>query len=197
MQELYSAFKISLDSLNLENIVCLDETALSNIGNTNYGYFAKGKQPEAFHVPKKERLSLLMAIHPSEGILAVSKTLKAFNKESFLVFLKEVLIPKLPLETKAILMDNISFHHSKEVLAIFESHGIQPLFIPPYSPRCNPIEEVFSQLKRIYRSLDVSKDSFSQKVEASVDCLKLYKDLSPYYKHTRSHVEATCRTLRL
>lgn len=195
LKELYRDFQCSWDRLAPQNIVCLDETAFSNIGNSNYGYFFKGKQPEAFHVPRREKYSVVMAIHPSKGVIAFTKQSKAFNKDSFLVFLTKELIPSLPKETKAILMDNVSFHHSKEVIATLEDRGLVPLFIPPYSPRCNPIEEVFSQLKRIYRSIDLTDRTFQGKINHSIETLKLFKDLSQYYRHARNHVEEICRTL--
>jgi transposase len=197
MEERYKHLKVVMASLNIENIVCLDETALTNFGNTSYGYYLKGKQPQAFYVPRREKVSLIMAIHPYKGIVATSSQQKAFNKETFVAFIKDVLLPSLPSEVQAVLMDNISFHHSKEVLDLLQRKGILPLFIPPYSPRCNPIEEVFSLLKRIFRDLDLRDGSFQKKVRVAVDQLNLYKDFSTYYRHARSHVEETCQSLGL
>lgn len=110
-----------------------------------------------------------------------------------MAFIKESLLPSLPSETKAVLMDNIRFHHSKEVLELLRINGIRPLFIPPYSPRCNPIEEVFSLLKRKFRELEMSQGSFQQHIEAALEELKLFKDLSPYYLHAKKHVQ--CQAL--
>ncbi len=43
-------------------------------------------------------------------------------------------------------MDNVRFHKTKEVTEyIINNNSV--LYIPPYSPQFNPIEEVFSQLK--------------------------------------------------
>lgn len=42
-------------------------------------------------------------------------------------------------------MDNVSFH--KKTVNIIKNSGNHILFIPPYSPEFNPIEEVFSHLK--------------------------------------------------
>lgn len=197
LKTLYVSFHEQLLSLDSKDIVCIDETAFSNVGNTSYGYFPKGKHPESRSVPKKQRVSLIMAIHPSKGILSYKKQLNPFDKVTFLAFLKESLLPSLPSGTKAVLMDNIRFHHSKEVLELLESAGIRPLFIPPYSPRCNPIEEVFSMLKRKFRELELSKGSFLQHVEEAVEELKLFKDLSPYYQHVKEHVQTQCQALEL
>ena len=195
MKEVYSTFRASWMALEgHHNIVCLDETAFANTGNSSYGYFTRGKNPIAHQVPRREKCSVIMAIHPSQGILAVAKQSLAFNKETFIAFLKDSLIPSLPPGTEAILMDNISFHHSKETKELLKQAGVSPLYIPPYSPRCNPIEEVFSQLKRIYRTMDLSQGSFNQKVDASIASLKLFKDMTSYYRHARDHVWETCLT---
>ena len=44
-------------------------------------------------------------------------------------------------------MDNCSIHHVAEVKDLIEDGGILVLFLPPYSPDYNPIEELFSYLK--------------------------------------------------
>ena len=45
-------------------------------------------------------------------------------------------------------MDNVRFHHSKDVLEYFKSRNIDILFVPPYSPWFNPIENAFSLIKK-------------------------------------------------
>lgn len=44
-------------------------------------------------------------------------------------------------------MDNASFHHTDEVQELCDHAGVKLMFLPPYSPDLNPIEEFFSQLK--------------------------------------------------
>ena len=52
-------------------------------------------------------------------------------------------------------MDNASIHHVEEVSEIIqEEAGAQLLFLPPYSPDLNPLEEVFSKIKGIIKSND-------------------------------------------
>ena len=44
-------------------------------------------------------------------------------------------------------MDNLSTHKSPAVRAAVEAAGARLLFLPPYSPDLNPIEQVFAKLK--------------------------------------------------
>ena len=46
-------------------------------------------------------------------------------------------------------MDNLSVHKSEMVRELIEGAGARVLYLPPYSPDFNPIEEAFSKFKRI------------------------------------------------
>ena len=53
-------------------------------------------------------------------------------------------------------MDNVSFHHCKEVVEFIHSQNWKILYTPPYSPWFSPIEGVFSVVKNHYRKfLDI------------------------------------------
>ena len=50
-----------------------------------------------------------------------------------------------------VVMDNLSAHKGERVRKLVEDRGCQLLFVPPYSPDLNPIEEAFSKVKRLVR----------------------------------------------
>ena len=57
--------------------------------------------------------------------------------------------------TKSIaILDNCSIHHVSEVKKEFEDAGILLLFLPPYSPDLNPIEQAFSYVKYYLKDHD-------------------------------------------
>jgi transposase len=189
LSDLYKSFSEQLEILKDNEILCIDETAFCNFNNQHYGYFNKGRTPLQQRVSKRERTSLIACIHPHNGLVAFSQQEKPFNSETFQLFLKNLILT-LPDGVKAIIMDNIAFHRSKKVIEILDSKGIKPLFIPPYSPRCNPIEEVFSWMKRVFRNQDSGSLKF--RIEKTIEKTKLYKEMLPYYKHTREHVYKKC-----
>jgi len=57
-----------------------------------------------------------------------------------------VLVPELS-GGDVVIMDNLSSHKAPAVRAAIESVGARLLFLPPYSPDFNPIEQAFSKLK--------------------------------------------------
>jgi transposase len=48
-------------------------------------------------------------------------------------------------------MDNISFHRSDRVDKLYPEAGVILVYLLPYSPDLNPIEEVFAELKAFIR----------------------------------------------
>ena len=61
----------------------------------------------------------------------------------FEAYLKQVLLPKLN-PGRIVVMDNLSSHRTqKEVRELVEGAGCELLYLPPYSPDLNPIEEAF------------------------------------------------------
>lgn len=53
-----------------------------------------------------------------------------------------------------VVLDNASIHHTENVIHTLESIGVLVLFLPPYSPDLNPIEEAFSKVKGYIRAND-------------------------------------------
>lgn len=50
-------------------------------------------------------------------------------------------------------MDNLGAHRPKRVRELIEGRGCELLYLPPYSPDLNPIEEAFSKVKHILRKI--------------------------------------------
>lgn len=68
------------------------------------------------------------------------------NANAFLTYVTRVLVTELD-RGDVVIMDNLSSHKAPAVRAAIESVGATLLFLPPYSPDFNPIEQAFSKLK--------------------------------------------------
>jgi len=64
---------------------------------------------------------------------------------------KDLLTQLLPFNgsnsKSVVVMDNASVHHSQAILDLVSSVGAILIYLPPYSPDLNPIEEAFSYVK--------------------------------------------------
>jgi len=74
------------------------------------------------------------------------------NKEVFEVYVERFLAPRLRAG-QVVVMDNLSAHKGQKVRELIEERGCELLFLPPYSPDFNPIEEAFSKIKRLLRTI--------------------------------------------
>ncbi len=69
----------------------------------------------------------------------------------FQMYIRECLAPELrPGDT--VIMDNLGSHKSQAVRDSITKQGAHLLFLPPYSPDLNPIENFFSKLKALLRA---------------------------------------------
>jgi len=79
------------------------------------------------------------------------------------MWLEEHLLKALK-KPSIIIMDNASFHRKGEIKRIMEEEGHAVLFLPPYSPDLNPIEQTFGAIKKVLRfgDDDLTLDSILQ-----------------------------------
>lgn len=70
--------------------------------------------------------------------------------EWFLAYTEQVLVPTLR-PGDVVILDNLPAHKGAAVRAAVEAAGATLLFLPPYSPHFNPIENAFAKLKTLLR----------------------------------------------
>lgn len=136
--------------------VSLDETSFGRNGRQMYGYAPKGTP--LFVRGKVNRMTTTSALVSVCRDGVVKKVLKhgSFNAQSFVAALDS-----FSFEPRTVvLLDNVAFHHSKVVTKYATEKGIDLLYVPPYSPWFNPVEGVFSIVKRKYYTTQSIDDAF-------------------------------------
>jgi transposase len=98
------------------------------------------------------KTTTLIAALDVNGVRCSTVVDGAVNGDVFEAFVKQVLLPHLT-PGDVVILDNLSSHRRASTQALIESAGAQLLFLPPYSPDLNPIEQVFSKIKQLLRSL--------------------------------------------
>jgi transposase len=73
------------------------------------------------------------------------------NGTVFLAYVAQVLAPTLK-RGDIVIMDNLPAHKAANVREAIEQTGAKLMFLPPYSPDFNPIENAFSKLKALLRA---------------------------------------------
>lgn len=72
------------------------------------------------------------------------------NGEKFRAYVEHFLSPTLE-PGDIVVLDNLGSHKSQPVRAAIRAAGAKLLFLPPYSPDLNPIEQAFAKLKHWLR----------------------------------------------
>jgi transposase len=76
----------------------------------------------------------------------------AVNQLAFEAFVSSVLVPTLQ-PGDLVILDNLSSHKGPRVAQLIRAAQADVLYLPPYSPDFNPIENAFSKIKQRLRSL--------------------------------------------
>jgi len=116
------------------------------------------------------RTLTVLAALTVDGVLASMTIESPTDGEVFLAFLEQVLGPRLQ-PGHIVILDNLSAHKVEGVRAAVESRGAQLLYLPPYSPDFNPIEQAWSKLKQLLRGakariLDQLQPAITQAIDA-------------------------------
>jgi transposase len=89
-----------------------------------------------------------------DGIAAPMVLDGPINRDAFQAYVDQVLVPALK-PADVVVMDNLSSHKGPAVRRAIEAAGANLLYLPPYSPDFNPIENAFAKLKALLRKAAV------------------------------------------
>src|SRR4029079_7295145 len=84
------------------------------------------------------------------GLVAPLAIDGAMNGELFVAYITQHLAPTLKSKD-IVIMDNLPSHKRVEARQAIEAVGAKLVFLPPYSPDLNPIEQAISKIKRKLR----------------------------------------------
>lgn len=136
--------------------VSLDETSFGRNGVVATGYAPKGKRLRVKKLATYSMTTSVMAVVSKDDIVATKQIKGSFNTLLFTEFIKTLDLQR----GTVIMLDNVAFHHSKACKEVADAKGYDLLFVPPYSPWFNPIEGIFSIVKRSFYKGATIQQSF-------------------------------------
>ena len=151
--------------LSREMFIFIDETG-AEIKNLirRYGYSLRGKPIQSQKwVLRGERVSAIACLSVA-GLLDVKTVKGTTDGDEFYDFVQTHLLPHLlPFDGtnphSIVVLDNCTVHHVPEVIKSIQDTGALLLYLPPYSPDYNPIEEAFSKVKTTLKSYENDYDA--------------------------------------
>lgn len=171
------------ETLEAERLVFVDEMGANTSLAPLHGWSRRGERTYLEAPRNRGKNTTLLASMSSEGMgptLAVEGTT---NKAVFEAYVERVLAPSLR-PGQAVVLDNLSAHKkSEEVRGLIEARGCELLFLPPYSPDYNPVEEAFSKIKGLLRKAQArTKEALIEALGEAISAVT-GEDVRGFFEH--------------
>ncbi len=152
------------------------------------GQRAYGKRPQK----RGKNVSLIGAISLS-GVVTQINLIGTVDGLTFEAFIAQKLVPQLWVGA-CVVMDNCSIHKGKQIESLINQAGARLIYLPPYSPEFSPIENCWSKIKSLLRSLAArSYPDLAQAIEDAFKKVSL-QDIHNWFTHccycTSQHKES-------
>jgi transposase len=136
--------------MNPTRLVFLDETWATTNMARRYGRAPRGERVIASVPHGHWKTSTFVAGLRDDAITAPLVIDGAMNGEIFRAYIEQFLAPTLA-HGDIVVMDNLRSHKVAGVREAIEARGASLIYLPPYSPDLNPIEQAFAKLKALLR----------------------------------------------
>jgi transposase len=130
--------------------VFIDETWASTNMARRYGRAPRGRRLRVGVPHGRWKTTTLVAGLRRSGVVAPLVLDGPINRAAFEAYVEKVLVPALR-PGDVVILDNLSSHKGSRVREMIEAAGARLLYLPPYSPDFNPIENAFAKLKALLR----------------------------------------------
>lgn len=136
--------------MNPAQLVFIDETWAATNMTRQRGRCPRGERLVAAVPHGHWKTSTFVAALRTTGLTAPLVLDGAMNGEAFRAYVEQILVPTL-VPGDIVVMDNLASHKVAGIREAIEAAGARLLYLPPYSPDLNPIEQSFSKLKTLIR----------------------------------------------
>ncbi len=160
-----------LNQIPKENLIYLDESGFDLTMKKEYGWKTRGqrlydnkKGQRKYH----KRITVISAYsNQTKNLIAPFYFEGNTNSEMFNLWLKEILLPELK-PNQTIIMDNAAFHKNKITEELIKSAKCKLLYLPPYSPDFNPIEQKWGHVKNQVKKIRDKFKDFTKCLEVTL-----------------------------
>ncbi|MCD7947319.1 MAG: IS630 family transposase [Oscillospiraceae bacterium] len=166
--------------MDLSKLVFLDESGVNTNMSRLYARAQGGKRAnDAVPLNTGVSTTILSSVRIN-GERVYTTFSGAVNGERFKEYLREFLVDSLH-PGDIVIMDNLRSHKVAGVAELVASSGATILYLPPYSPDLNPIEQMWSKIKAYLRMVKArTVDSLHAAIPDAFDCVSS-SDISGWF----------------
>jgi transposase len=171
-----------LARIDPDRFVFIDESgAKTNMTRT------RGRAPRGVRVIEPvphghwQTTTMIAAIRTT-GPCAAAVVSGATDSDVFLAYVQHVLVPDLKVDD-VVVLDNLQPHKAAGVREMIEAAGATLLYLPPYSPDYNPIENMWSKVKQFLRSAAArTQEALAEAVTTALGTISV-SDCLGFFRH--------------
>jgi len=168
--------------LAAERFVFVDEMGANISLSPLYGWSRVGERLRA-EAPKNWGKNVTLLSSMSIGGMGPSVAVEgATTRAAFEAYVEHALAPSLS-PGRVVVMDNLCAHKGGRIREIIEERGCELLYLPPYSPDLNPIEEAFSKVKGLMRRAQArTREALIEAMGKALDAVSA-RDARGFFEH--------------
>ena len=165
-----------------------DECGIGQLPTVRTMWALKGQTPVVQSPGGKKRQNIMGAVCPATGVVT-SAFIPNLTATIFLVFLKALLRLYRRAGKIYLVIDNARSHHAKLLQPFLKAVAwkLELIFLPPYSPDFNPIEDFWKLLRE-----KITHNTFFERFDDMVGALRAYLGKC---KQPNEEVRSRCRHL--
>ena len=152
MQQLRTEFWTTIGEVNLADLVFVDEAGVNIAMTRLYARSAKGSRAYGECPDQRGKNVTMVGALSLKGLIAALTFQGGTVNNAFYTFVTKVLVPNL-WQGACVVMDNFRSHKVAAVQKAIEAAGATLVYLSPYSPDFNPIENCWSKVKEFLRSI--------------------------------------------
>jgi transposase len=162
----------------------VDEMGTNTSLSPQYAYSPKGRRRAYAQVPRNRGANTtLLASMSLEGMGPCLAVEGATTARVFEAYVEQVLAPTLRCG-QIVVVDNLSAHKGGRARELIEERGCELLYLPPYSPDFNPIEEAFSKIKGALRKAQArTRQALIEALGAAISTVTA-RDARGFFEHS-------------
>jgi len=169
-------------ALDQRRLVFVDEMGTTTSLAPLYAWAPKGERARCEVPRNRGKNTTLLASMTAEGMGSCLVVVGSTTKAVFEAYLERVLAPTLR-PGQVVVMDNLTSHKGEKVRELIEGRGCELLYLPPYSPDFNPIEEAFAKVKALLRKAGArTREALVEALGAALDAVTV-RDARGFLEH--------------
>lgn len=168
--------------VDAERLVFVDEMGTNISLSPLYAWSRRGRRAFGSAPRNWGKNVTLLASITRRGLGPCLAVEGSTTREVFEAYLERVLAPTLE-PGQIVVMDNLSAHKGGRVKEIVEARGCELVYLPPYSPDFNPIEQAFSKVKGLLRRAEArTREALIEAMGQALDAVSA-RDVRGFFGH--------------